>query len=53
MNKWIKVLESDYKALSIIEIKCPYCKHKETILRGVKPPRSCYVCERRLNYEMV
>lgn len=46
--EWIKVTETTYKALSVVEIKCPYCKHRETILRHIEPPRVCYVCERRL-----
>lgn len=44
MSAWVKIGDVDNGFGQIVhEIKCPYCKYRETYIYG-KPPDRCYVC---------
>ena len=40
---WIELESKNYTGITVKEVECPVCKHKETYIFG-DAPGSCYIC---------
>lgn len=40
---WIELESKNYIGITVKEVECPVCKHKETYTTD-NPTNSCYVC---------